>query len=332
MVVRWQLRDVWETGPTPYVYTLDVNPDEGGSPKVTKQMAVQSNTGPGRAPILQEGQTDPPTLSFSGAILTQGHYEALEYWHDRRVMLELTDDLNRVFRGVLTSFSPERTRRAFNVWFHRYSAEFSVFSYVNASGIPVYGSPGYVPPPVVLGPNLLTNPSFEDPFVATFNETMPTAWQQGSEAEPVEEVVVYTKVDAPHGRQVVQLHCDDGGRNSFLEQLAPVVGGRWTRAEASYYLDGPPEPAFWDRGLMLSITTDDGSAHGAAGSIVQANAPITAESEPFRWERLDLRLYVPPQVEDGVCQVRLYCPGTAADAEPGDRTLILWDDVILQQE
>jgi hypothetical protein len=333
-VRRWRFRDVWETGPAPYEYTVEINPDEGGSPQLTKQIAVASNTGPGRAPILQEGQSDPPSVQFSGTILTREHYEALEYWADKKILLEVTDDLGRRFRCVLAGFSPDRSRRAYNPWFHRYSAELRVFSYVNASGKPVYGAPGYSPP-VDYGPNLVANPSFELPFRSTSTPGFPASWHEGNADDPIEEVSIGTVTDAPHGRQVVLLHYDRGGHNGFLEQLVTdgLLSGRWVRCEASFFVDGPIEPAFWDRGLMLSVTTDDGSLHGAPGSVVQANTPITVDSPRARWERILTRVYIPPQVTDPAVQIRLYVPGATQERlDYGERTWILWDDVVLQQE
>ena len=333
-VVKWRFRDVWETGPEPHEYVLAINPDEGGSPQLSKQMAVTSNTGPGRAPIIQEGQTDPLSISFSGAILSREHYEALEYWADKRILLEVTDDLGRVFRAALAGFTPERTRRAFNPWFHRYTAELRVFSYVNASGRPVYGRPDYSPP-VDYGPNLVSNPSFELPFRSVSTEGFPTDWHEGNPDDPIEFVQVGVTMDAVHGRQVDHLQNDRGAHNSFLEQLITegLQTGRWVRCEASFFVDGPIEPAFWDRGLMLSVTTDDGSTHGAPGSIVQANTPITVDSPRGRWERILCRTYIPPQVTDPAVQIRLYVPGaTQENLDYGERTWILWDNVVFQQE
>lgn len=135
MTVRWRFDDYWGTD----TYTLEINPNDGGSPVVTKALAFSANLGPNRMGVVQEGSNAVPTLSFGGSILTKTHYEALELWYNRRVLIQLTDDLGRVFRGIFSGFTPTRTRRAFNPWFHTFTAEFAVSSYVNASGVAVYG-------------------------------------------------------------------------------------------------------------------------------------------------------------------------------------------------
>jgi hypothetical protein len=139
MVVRWVFNDYRSQGLSPYTYTVAINPNEGGSPTVQKNMTALSNVGPSRGAILQEGQSSAPELTFSGVILTQAHYEALEYWFDKRIAIEITDDLGRKFRGVFSRWEPSRTRRAFNPWYHTYSAGFTVAGYKSASGVVRYG-------------------------------------------------------------------------------------------------------------------------------------------------------------------------------------------------
>lgn len=138
-VVRWSFRDVWGTGGTQQIYTFEINPNEGGSPTIQKNIAVATNVGPNRGAVLQEGQNTAPILSFSGLIITQTHYEALESWFDKKILLELKDDLGRTFRGVFSSFEPNRIRKPFNPWYHTYSAQFTCFGYKNASGQIRYG-------------------------------------------------------------------------------------------------------------------------------------------------------------------------------------------------
>lgn len=120
-------------------YVWEINPNQGGSPQVSKNMNIVYNVGPNRGGIIQEGQSTAPILSFSGVLITQSHYEALETWFDKRVLIELTDDLGRTFRGVFSAFSPERVRKPYNPWYHTYQAQFTVFGYKNASGQIRYG-------------------------------------------------------------------------------------------------------------------------------------------------------------------------------------------------
>lgn len=121
-------------------WEFPINPNEGGSPAIEKQMNIQSNVGPYRGGIIQEGRSEVPTISFSGVILTQEHYELFELWYLRRILLDLDDDLGRRFRGVFSQFNPERERRAFNPWYHRYSAQFLVWGYRSALGDVLFGT------------------------------------------------------------------------------------------------------------------------------------------------------------------------------------------------
>jgi hypothetical protein len=138
-VTRWKFEDYHQTGPTPYTYTWEINPSDGGSPSIQKNMTSLTNTGPNRMILAQEGQSTVPALTFAGVILTQTHYETLELWFNRRVLIKLTDDLSRVFYGVFTAFNPKRVRRGANFWYHTFDAEFQCNAYYNASGERVYG-------------------------------------------------------------------------------------------------------------------------------------------------------------------------------------------------
>lgn len=138
-VVRWTFLDVHNSGASPYTYTFHLNPDEMSGPGGSKAMNIARSSGPANNPILQEGGMDAPTIDWSGVILEQEHYEKFEEWFTRRAMLELEDDLGRTFRGVLTSFTPERQRKPNRPWYHRYSATFTIWAYKNASGNEIYG-------------------------------------------------------------------------------------------------------------------------------------------------------------------------------------------------
>lgn len=139
MTVRWTFTDVHHSGPPPYTYQFDINPNEGGSPGLEKPVTTSQSTGPGGPTIVQEGGLSQITIGFKGVILTQTHYEALEDWFMRRVLLELDDDLGRKFRGVFTKWAPARERRTFNPWFHTYEADFLVMAYKSASNKLIYG-------------------------------------------------------------------------------------------------------------------------------------------------------------------------------------------------
>lgn len=139
MTVKWSFTDYWKSGATPYQYIWEINPNDGGSPEISKNMTILQSAGPNRLNLVMEGNSTVPTLSFSGVIISQAHYETMELWFDRRVLIQLVDDLGRTFYGVFSKWSPKRSRRASNAWYHTYEAMFHVTAYVNASGQRVYG-------------------------------------------------------------------------------------------------------------------------------------------------------------------------------------------------
>lgn len=139
MVVKWIFEDYWEAAAPPYSYTMAINPNDGGSPQVTKNMNVMANAGPNRMNLVQEGQSEVPTMDFSGIILDQAEYEAMEIWYDKRILIKITDDLGRQFYGIFNKWAPKRERRGGNFWYHTYDAEVSIVAYYNASGVRVYG-------------------------------------------------------------------------------------------------------------------------------------------------------------------------------------------------
>lgn len=134
-VVRWKFKDLSTLGE----YTLAINPNQGGSPGIEKNVGSVHPLAPNRRAIMYEGSGFPSDLTFSGVILTKDHFEALESWAMKRTLIQITDDLGRVFQGVFKSFSPSRDRRAYNYWYHTYSATFALTGMKNVSGTVVYG-------------------------------------------------------------------------------------------------------------------------------------------------------------------------------------------------
>jgi hypothetical protein len=120
-------------------YEFEINPNDGGTPSIQKNLAIATNVGPNRVNIVQEGQSQAPTIDFSGVILDQQQLESLESWFDRRAFMKVTDDLGREYYGVFSKFTPKRVRRASNPWYHTYDAEFTASAYKNASGDWIYG-------------------------------------------------------------------------------------------------------------------------------------------------------------------------------------------------
>lgn len=109
-VVRWTFTDP-TLGET---WTVPINPNDGGTPALAKNIHTAARTAPGAGHVIQEGEDQPGEMTFSGVILTQDHLETFQDWFDRRVVLIMTDDLNREFSIYFKSFSATRK------WSHQY--------------------------------------------------------------------------------------------------------------------------------------------------------------------------------------------------------------------
>lgn len=138
-VIRWSFTDVYQVGPTPYTYTWEINPNDGGAIAWQKNFFNAPVSGPNVMPIIQEGGLGTATLSFSGIILTRSHYEVMEFWYSKRILILLKDDLNREYLGVFSTWTPKRERHSSNFWFHSYDAQFTVMEYINSAGLRLYG-------------------------------------------------------------------------------------------------------------------------------------------------------------------------------------------------
>lgn len=137
-VVRWTFEDVYHKSAPPYVWTFTLNPHTGGSLAMGRAVESLPTVG-NRQAVAMEGATSERTLSFSGTILTREHLEALETWHMKRILIELTDDLGRKYRGVFSGFTPQRVRKVSNFWYHTYDATFTVLAYKTASDVIMFG-------------------------------------------------------------------------------------------------------------------------------------------------------------------------------------------------
>lgn len=121
MVVRWQFTD--PTGATPNTYVFEINPVEGGSPALKKNVIFKNTAAPDGKTLIFEGRDDPAVFSFSGTLLTQTHFETLETWFLKRHQIVITDDLGRTFSVYITSFDPKRVRSPHVPWKHTYVCE-----------------------------------------------------------------------------------------------------------------------------------------------------------------------------------------------------------------
>lgn len=122
MVQRWTFHDP-QTDDT---YTFVVNPNEGGTPAYQKKIGYQATTAPDGALIAFEGRDEAQTGEFSGTILYRLQYDALIDWFGRRHIVEMTDDLGRIFSIYIQAFEAKRVRSASHKWKHTYSVKYLV--------------------------------------------------------------------------------------------------------------------------------------------------------------------------------------------------------------
>lgn len=115
-VVRWTFQDLQ----TDEVWTFPFNASEGGTPKESKSIDIQSSTGINAQPILFEGPRKPKTGTFSGTTITQEHHEKFKEWFTKPYPIRFTDDLHRVFDIVIQDYDPTRVRAPRQPWRHKY--------------------------------------------------------------------------------------------------------------------------------------------------------------------------------------------------------------------
>lgn len=99
---------------------MEINPNDGASPEYKKNISKKT-TSVG-APLIFEGADDLSQFAFSGAILTEGQYNFLKNAWNKRYIIQITDDLGRVLRVYIESFSPKRKHSHKYPWRHDYSA------------------------------------------------------------------------------------------------------------------------------------------------------------------------------------------------------------------
>jgi len=123
--VRWVLTDPV----TLEEYEFDINPNEGGTPQLAKNVRYLNTSAPNGRVIAFEGRDDPKEMQVSGTILTQAHLEALQTWYAKRYQISLTDDLGRVYSIYITNFSAQRKRSALHIWKHTYNLSYVIIDW-----------------------------------------------------------------------------------------------------------------------------------------------------------------------------------------------------------
>jgi hypothetical protein len=114
----------WEDPVDGTVALMPINPNAGASPKYAKTLTKKTTTAPGNLAraLIFEGPDAVTQFDFSGAILTEAHYNfILNAWRKRHPV-KLTDDLGRTFTIYIETFSPERKLSKTYPWRHTYQA------------------------------------------------------------------------------------------------------------------------------------------------------------------------------------------------------------------
>ncbi len=101
-------------------YTVDINPNTGGTPPFDKNMTYMSASGTGGSVIVFEGRDKVAETEISGVISTEAHLLAFQSWYEKDHQIRITDDLNRQYWIHITGLDLKRaqTRRA--LWRHTF--------------------------------------------------------------------------------------------------------------------------------------------------------------------------------------------------------------------
>ena len=109
-------------------YAFDINPLNWNMSILSKSVEDRP-TAYGRRQIAFEGRRKPQTMSFSGTILNEHQYNALQNWANKRYQIRLTDDLNRVMWIYITKFAPQRQLHPNDPFYFNYSVEATILDW-----------------------------------------------------------------------------------------------------------------------------------------------------------------------------------------------------------
>lgn len=97
---RWKFHD-------PYAgedWTVPLNPNEMGKLYPQKNLTKRTTTAVDGKTLLFEGNTEPVSWQFSGALVSKAHYDELLRWYRKRNRIQITDHLERVIHCYLDDF------------------------------------------------------------------------------------------------------------------------------------------------------------------------------------------------------------------------------------
>lgn len=117
-MAKWQFYDPIAT----QTYTFEISPDSATMGGFKRNLNIVATSAPNGAAVKFEGRKNPEHIRFSGTLLTQEQYDALNLWAEKHYQIRITDDLNRQFWVYMISFSPSR-QLSLSRWRHSWSAE-----------------------------------------------------------------------------------------------------------------------------------------------------------------------------------------------------------------
>jgi hypothetical protein len=117
---RWQLYDAWNN----QYYTLSMNPNEGGTPLIKKNVQ-REKTSTGK-PLWLEGRDELLASEVKGTFRDRYTYDAFQDWLTRPRRIQVTDDLGRSFKVVFTEFTPERKPTRSALWRSAYTIRYQI--------------------------------------------------------------------------------------------------------------------------------------------------------------------------------------------------------------
>jgi hypothetical protein len=129
MVVKWRFDDPFDSS----FAEFEVNPNEGGTPALRKNITSTSTLAPGGKTIIFEGAREATDIQFSGVILTESQLETVTEWFNKSHQVQLTDDLGRVYMIYIYSFEATRERARSHPFKHRYTVQAKILTWPAAT-------------------------------------------------------------------------------------------------------------------------------------------------------------------------------------------------------
>lgn len=132
MIIKWQFSDP----ATDEVVLFEINPKSGGSPRREKELTfnfltTQNFDGMIPRTIMYEGSDPFKQIDFSGTIYSEGQYNMIATWFQKRYPIVLTDDLERSYKVLIKKFGAKREISRYYPWKHSYDVTMTVLEIFN---------------------------------------------------------------------------------------------------------------------------------------------------------------------------------------------------------